>query len=375
MSSASRAASRLITRRQRPFPARTACVANPRWPRSSASIISRSAAVSAAVSTLVITSNRFLCWQEQPEAPARPLDRGRPGTPSGPAATACPPGYRPPSPGTAAAKGTSSPGHHSRCTAAYQGCQSTSRRSRVSRFPRDGPASLESWAGSRSDTSQETRHVARRIYDVTARVVSSRSPIRLVPLRWETTTARNERWRGMPDQPILLKVLLRERHWQHYATFCAEYDKAATRVDPDLTGTYPSRAQLHRWLSGALRGLPYPDHCRVLEDMLPGWTAEQLFQPATLDLLYTGAQTTPSYGTTPTAGPAGPPVFAAPSVGIRPFVEQAFAREHVTIDFAGFSGETLHGVVQEPLDKIRIGRIKPASVTIRMLLPDTTRPM
>src|SRR5450755_2453231 len=72
---------------------------------------------------------------------------------------------------------------------------------------------------------------------------------------------------------------------------------------------------------------------------------------------------------------SGPPVFAAPSVGIRPFVEQAFAREHVSIDFAGFSGETLHGVMQEPLDKIRIGRIRPATVTIRMLLPDTTRPM
>ena len=42
----------------------------------------------------------------------------------------------------------------------------------------------------------------------------------------------------------------------------------------------------------------------------------------------------------------GPPVFAAPSVGLRPFIEQAFTREHVTIDFAGFSGETLHGVVQ-----------------------------
>ena len=68
-------------------------------------------------------------------------------------------------------------------------------------------------------------------------------------------------------------------------------------------------------------------------------------------------------------------MFAAPSVGIRPFVEQAFAREHVTIDFAGFSGETLHGVIQEPLDKIRIGRIRPASLTIRLLLPDTTRPM
>jgi hypothetical protein len=178
----------------------------------------------------------------------------------------------------------------------------------------------------------------------------------------------------VPDQPILLKVLLRERHWQHYATFCAEYDKAALRVDPDLAQTYPSRAQLHRWLTGSLRGLPYPDHCRVLEEMFSGWTAEQLFQPATPDLLYTRNQPS-SYGTTPPSGAIGPPVFAAPSVGLRPFVEQAFTREHVTIDFAGFSGETLHGVVQEPLDSIRIGRIKPASVTIRMLLPDSTKPM
>jgi hypothetical protein len=54
---------------------------------------------------------------------------------------------------------------------------------------------------------------------------------------------------------------------------------------------------------------------------------------------------------------------------------RAFTAEHVTIDFAGFSGETLHGAVQEPLDNIRIGRIKPASLTIRMLLPDTSRPM
>ena len=177
----------------------------------------------------------------------------------------------------------------------------------------------------------------------------------------------------MPQQPIMLKVLLGQRHWQNYATFCAEYDKAATRTDPDLVGSYPSRAQLHRWLTGALRSLPHAGHCRVLEEMLPGWTAEQLFQPATPELLYAGSQHTGAGPIPP--GPAGPPVFAAPSVGIRPFMEQAFAREHVTIDFAGFSGETLHGVIQEPLDKIRIGRIRPASVTIRMLLPDTTRPM
>src|SRR5216683_2844153 len=108
--------------------------------------------------------------------------------------------------------------------------------------------------------------------------------------------------------------------------------------------------------------------------MLPGWTAEQLFQPSTPELLYAGGQTS-GKGVAATAGASGPPVFAAPSVGIRPFIEQAFAREHVSIDFAGFSGETLHGVIREPLDKIRIGRIRPASIAIRMLLPDTTRPM
>jgi hypothetical protein len=178
----------------------------------------------------------------------------------------------------------------------------------------------------------------------------------------------------VPQQPIMLKVLLGQRHWQNYATFCAEYDKAARRIDSDLGQTFPSRAQLHRWLNGALRSLPYAEHCRVLEEMFPGWTAEQLFQPSTPELLYAGGQPG-GHGIPAPAGTPGPPVFAAPSVGIRPFVEQAFAREHVTIDFAGFSGETLHGVIQEPLDKIRIGRIRPATIAIRMLLPDTTRPM
>lgn len=178
----------------------------------------------------------------------------------------------------------------------------------------------------------------------------------------------------MPEQPIMLKVLLGQRHWQNYATFCAEYDKAARKLDPGLVQTFPSRAQLHRWLSGSLRSLPYADHCRVLEEMLPGWTAEQLFQPSTPELLYAGGHSGRNGMTTP-PGASGPPVFAAPSIGIRPFIEQAFAREHVSIDFAGFSGETLHGVIQEPLDKIRIGRIRPASIAIRMLLPDTTRPM
>src|SRR4051794_7804711 len=82
----------------------------------------------------------------------------------------------------------------------------------------------------------------------------------------------------MTNPPVRLKALLRERHWQTYRTFNAEYDKAARKVDPVLVGKGPSRAQLHRWTSGEVKGLPYPDHCRVLEKMFLGWTAEQLFQ-------------------------------------------------------------------------------------------------
>jgi DNA-binding transcriptional regulator YhcF (GntR family) len=57
-------------------------------------------------------------------------------------------------------------------------------------------------------------------------------------------------------------------------------------------------------------------------------------------------------------------------VGLRPHIEAAFDRDEVSIDFAGFSGETLLGVLSEPLDKIRAGRLTPESVKIRMLLPD-----
>ncbi|MFE7122159.1 GntR family transcriptional regulator [Streptomyces sp. NPDC057654] len=60
--------------------------------------------------------------------------------------------------------------------------------------------------------------------------------------------------------------------------------------------------------------------------------------------------------------------------GLRPYVEQAFAAERVTIDFAGFSSETLHGALQEPLDKIRVGRLTPTSVEIRILVPDMEVP-
>lgn len=83
----------------------------------------------------------------------------------------------------------------------------------------------------------------------------------------------------MATESTLLRVLLRQRHMQGYRTFCKEYDRVAKQLDTDLIGRYPSKAQFYRWLSGDLLGLPYADHCRILEKMFPGWTAEQLLTP------------------------------------------------------------------------------------------------
>jgi hypothetical protein len=82
----------------------------------------------------------------------------------------------------------------------------------------------------------------------------------------------------MVDESVVLKVLLRERHWT-YDAFCVEYNKAGKVLDARLVQSSPSRAQFHRWLAGDLRGLPHPDACRVLEALFPGWRVEQLFAP------------------------------------------------------------------------------------------------
>ncbi|MGW4412014.1 GntR family transcriptional regulator [Nonomuraea sp. NPDC004702] len=61
-------------------------------------------------------------------------------------------------------------------------------------------------------------------------------------------------------------------------------------------------------------------------------------------------------------------------VGLRPRIEEAFRRPEVTIDFAGFSGETLHEAMMEALDNVRAGRLTPERISIRLLVPDTDRP-
>ena len=82
----------------------------------------------------------------------------------------------------------------------------------------------------------------------------------------------------MGGQHVRLRDVLHERHWQSHGTFCREYDRAAKAIDPRLAGSWPSRAQFHRWLTGDVKGLPYPDHRLVLQRMLPEWTVYQLFE-------------------------------------------------------------------------------------------------
>lgn len=62
------------------------------------------------------------------------------------------------------------------------------------------------------------------------------------------------------------------------------------------------------------------------------------------------------------------------SVGLRPHIDRAFTERRVTVDFSGFSGETLHGTLQEPLDKVRVGQYTPESIHVRALILDTAIP-
>jgi len=60
-------------------------------------------------------------------------------------------------------------------------------------------------------------------------------------------------------------------------------------------------------------------------------------------------------------------------IGLRPQVENAFEAETVQIDFSGYTAETLHGILSEPLDKVRAGRLTPQAIHVRLLLSDMER--
>lgn len=62
-------------------------------------------------------------------------------------------------------------------------------------------------------------------------------------------------------------------------------------------------------------------------------------------------------------------------VGLRPHIEAAFNVERVRIDFSGYIAETLATAMQEPIDKIRDGRLTPRSIELRLLLSDMSQPI
>ncbi|QVI22921.1 hypothetical protein KHQ06_08135 [Nocardia tengchongensis] len=76
----------------------------------------------------------------------------------------------------------------------------------------------------------------------------------------------------------VLRALLQQRHLQTVSAFNREYDRLAQKIDPTLVGFGPKKAQFYRWLSGEISGLPYPDHCRILQGMFPNWSIDELFE-------------------------------------------------------------------------------------------------
>ncbi|WP_433734914.1 hypothetical protein ACQP0C_41660 (plasmid) [Nocardia sp. CA-129566] len=82
---------------------------------------------------------------------------------------------------------------------------------------------------------------------------------------------------------IALKALLQDQHLHEHSAFSEEYKKHARALNlSDGRAAPPTRAQYYKWLAGNLNGVPRGHHCRILESMFPGWTAEELFAPVDL---------------------------------------------------------------------------------------------
>lgn len=99
----------------------------------------------------------------------------------------------------------------------------------------------------------------------------------------------------MSSEPTLFRTLVAQRHWQNYDAFAAQFTRAAdelaaTEHDPRLVGLTIARRQFARWLAGAVKTKPYPDHCRVLEYLF-GHPVEALFSPEASEAPWDGEQT------------------------------------------------------------------------------------
>ncbi|MGH3796550.1 MAG: hypothetical protein ACRDR6_29645 [Pseudonocardiaceae bacterium] len=130
--------------------------------------------------------------------------------------------------------------------------------------------------------------------------------------RQVTTPAHGVEQDGTPQESTLLKVLLKQRHWQKHETFAREWNKVAKTIDPVLVGSCPSRSQFYRWLSGQIGAAPHPDACRILEAIFPGYSVEQLFQSARTAQDHKPITTVPPLTTPPLASAAASDTSQAP---------------------------------------------------------------
>ncbi|MCD7441195.1 GntR family transcriptional regulator [Streptomyces lincolnensis] len=71
--------------------------------------------------------------------------------------------------------------------------------------------------------------------------------------------------------------------------------------------------------------------------------------------------------TRPLAGPAAPPLPT--TVALAPRIESAFAASQVEIDALCLTSVSLTLAIGEPLRQIHVGRLKPAKIDVRVLLP------
>ena len=101
--------------------------------------------------------------------------------------------------------------------------------------------------------------------------------------------------------------------------------KVALDADPILKGGWPSRAQFYRWLSGELVGLPYTDHCRILEKMFPGWKVDQLFQVHNGGIEFIPEPPPPQIKTATT--PPTAPILQEASLGLLASVPHSFSAD------------------------------------------------
>jgi biotin operon repressor len=63
-------------------------------------------------------------------------------------------------------------------------------------------------------------------------------------------------------------------------------------------------------------------------------------------------------------------------ITLDPYLDAALQEPHVTIDYYGFTSETLTSLLKPRLDRLRsVGAARPDSLVIRLLLPDLTLPL